>query len=124
MDKSELKKKTKIPVVVYLIVVILIVIAGILNIVLSTPDEFERNKDIAIENCIKECQIEQGKGTTLTDGPCLSNNIATGWICDVAHDPRVDIIDNNPDNQCSEYRKGNNKHFVEITETCELIKAK
>jgi len=117
-------KKAKIPIVVYFIVAILIVLAGLLNIIFNEPSEFAKNKDIAIQNCIDKCLIEQGKGTILKEGPCLSEEIAVGWVCDVAHDPRLDIVDNNPKNQCESYENKSVKHFVEITENCDLIRVK
>lgn len=69
------------------------------------------------------CQAELAKGTDLSAGPCLSNELAHDWVCDVAHSPRQDI-DNLPENQCSAYREGRAHHFVEVDENCELIKSR
>lgn len=60
---------------------------------------------------------------------CLSNQIHINdknseetWVCDVAHQPRT-AEDNLPVNQCSSYRAGKAKHFVEVTPECEFIRA-
>ena len=73
--------------------------------------------------CKQECQIAKSNGQDLSNGPCLANSLqnTTDWVCDVAHDPRLDV-DNNIENQCSAYRSGIAKHFVEINENCEIIR--
>ena len=71
--------------------------------------------------CIQLCQQKLAEGIDLSTGPCLSNNITTNWVCDVAHDPRQ-AIDNNPDNQCPAFLNGTAKHFVEVNTGCNLIR--
>ncbi|MBN1160270.1 MAG: hypothetical protein JXA43_03550 [Candidatus Diapherotrites archaeon] len=56
------------------------------------------------------------------EGPCLSNDIAPGWVCDIAHNPRAEM-DDWPENQCSAYVSGKAKHFVEVTPDCKFIRA-
>ncbi|MBU2638049.1 MAG: hypothetical protein KJ955_03685 [Nanoarchaeota archaeon] len=71
------------------------------------------------EACIKACNEAI---VSLGNGPCLLNPIEnTEWVCDVAHMPRQDI-DNQVENQCSAFREGTAKHFIEVNENCELIK--
>lgn len=55
----------------------------------------------------------------LSSGPCLGK-IADDWVLDVAHLPRQDV-DNDPANQCAEYRSGKAHHFVEVTPQGEII---
>jgi hypothetical protein len=57
---------------------------------------------------------EQAKaeGVDMANGPCLGV-IKPGWVADVAHDPREDV-DDEPENQCPEYRSGEADHFVEL----------
>jgi hypothetical protein len=57
---------------------------------------------------------EQAKaqGVDMSSGPCLGV-IEPGWVADVAHDPREEI-DDEPANQCPEYRSGEADHFVEL----------
>lgn len=85
----------------------------------SNPPEFVSVEDV-ITRCIEECKSRKNT-EDFTRGPCLSNEIAPGWVCDIAHDPRQDI-DNKPENQCSAYREGKAQHFVELDENCDIIK--
>ena len=86
------------------------------------------NKDVkeqAVFSCLKICK-DNLQNLDYTNGPCLSDdnpnwNI-TDWVCDVAHSPR-ELIDNLPENQCSEFREGKAHHFVEVDPSCNLIRA-
>lgn len=85
-------------------------------------------KQEAINLCVNLCKkISASIGVPgLKNGPCLSIikpdwNI-NDWVCDVAHSPRQDV-DNLPENQCSAYREGTAKHFVEVDPNCNLIRA-
>lgn len=53
------------------------------------------------------------QGEDLANGPCLSDNLTTGWVADLVHNPRLDV-DNKPANQCPSYLNGTAKHFVEL----------
>lgn len=64
----------------------------------------------------------RGEGVDLSVGPCLGV-IAPDWVADVAHDPRQPV-DDDPANQCTEYRTGTARHFVELTPDGTLIRAK
>ncbi len=103
-------------------------------------------------NCLGEfgvsgCEIQNGNCTEIYDvgtqakqkcmnlcasatqdlqaGPCLSDNNPNwnvlDWVCDVAHSPRQDV-DNLAENQCSAFKAGTAKHFVEVTPACEFIR--
>ena len=76
-----------------------------------------QNNEI-VARCIELCRSYPD---SLENGPCLSNNIAPDWVCDVAHSPRQ-AVDNLPENQCSAFREGKAHHFIEVDENCELIK--
>jgi len=54
----------------------------------------------------------KAQGVDMTNGPCLGI-IKPGWVADVAHDPRQPV-DDDPANQCVEYRSGEADHFVEL----------
>lgn len=73
--------------------------------------------------CIELCKAQAAKGSDLSGGPCLANPMGEfpDWVCDVAHSPRTET-DNNPENQCSAFREGNAKHFVEVDGACAVIK--
>lgn len=78
----------------------------------------------AAQSCIELCQ--QVKSTqNLSSGPCLSDNnpnwTVSNWVCDVAHCPRTEV-DNQPDNQCQEFRGEEATNFVEVTPDCEFIR--
>jgi len=108
--------------------IFLIAIAIIAIILLSLPVFFyfkkeKSDQEKAIEICIEECRKAMIAGKDLSNGPCLLNPIKElpDWVCDVAHNPRVEI-DNLKENQCSAFYEGKAKHFVEVDITCKLIK--
>ena len=72
------------------------------------------------EACQALCRQKLAGGEDLSNGPCLSNGIAPGWVCDVAHKPRQPV-DNVTANTCSAYGK-NAQHFVEVDPECNFIK--
>lgn len=86
------------------------------------PTVTKTQEEQAIEACTNLCNSELQAGTDLSQGPCLSNEIITDWVCDVAHSPRQ-AVDNLPENQCSAYREGIANHFVEVDPSCNFIKA-
>jgi len=61
-------------------------------------------------------------GDDLSDGPCLDNNKTfKGWVIDIAHDPR-EPVDDQAENQCSEYRRGSAQNFVELSLSGDIIR--
>lgn len=99
--------------------IILILISGCIQ--QKTAPEQVPATEKATSLCVNLCKSELSKGTDLSNGPCLSNEIIPDWVCDVAHSPRQ-AIDNMPENQCSGFREGTAHHFVEIDTSCNLIK--
>lgn len=63
-----------------------------------------------------------GEGTDLSRGPCLGV-IGPDWVADIVHDPRT-AADDNPANQCAEYREGKASHFVEITPQGRIVRVR
>lgn len=53
------------------------------------------------------------QGEDLSNGPCLSDNLTTGWVADLVHNPRQPV-DDEFKNQCPGYVNGSAKHFVEL----------
>jgi len=87
--------------------------------------ESQKNeKEMAIKKCVEACREAMISGIDLSSGPCLVESIPglNFWSCDVAHNPRQPI-DNLPENQCSSFREGRTKHFVEVDINCNLIRA-
>ena len=109
-------KKYKIHKLLFLIIIIIIVL-----ILLLINNSNNHNQNV-VDNCINLCKMNLDKNVDLSKGPCLSNNVANDWVCDVAHNPREDI-DNNIQNQCSDYLNNSKHHFVELTPNCKLIRA-
>lgn len=65
----------------------------------------------------------KAQGMDFSNGPCLSNALMQNWVLDIAHNPRIPE-DDLPYNQCSAYREGSTKHFVELDIDGNLIRAK
>jgi hypothetical protein len=63
----------------------------------------------------------KARGVDMSTGPCLGV-VAPDWVADVAHDPREDV-DDDPANQCAEYRDGTAHHFVELDPNGRLIRS-
>jgi len=65
----------------------------------------------------------QTKGTDFANGPCIAEQLPNlpDWSVDVAHDPRQ-AVDNQPANQCQDYRQGKTHHFVELDPNGKLIR--
>jgi hypothetical protein len=85
------------------------------------PGKLKTVQETAIENCLELCLRQKQKNISLENGPCLSEEIITDWVCDVAHNPRIDL-DNKPENQCSSFRDKKTHHFVEADVNCQFIK--
>lgn len=88
----------------------------------QVEEKVKSEKDQAIEKSKELFKQKKEEGIDMAQGPCLSNEIIPGWVLDVAHSPR-ESIDNQPENQCSAYREGKAKHFVELDPEGNLIKA-
>lgn len=77
----------------------------------STP-MLNAEQQRAIEAAQQAFQKRKAEGKSMSRGPCLGE-VIPGWVADVVHNPRQPI-DEDPANQCAEYRKGKVKHFVEL----------
>jgi len=114
-------KELKTAILVLVVIAIIIFGASILvSTMQKTTNPVEKNAQ-TINSCINLCKAQLAMGKNLSEGPCLSNNISIGWVCDVAHFKRTKA-DNNIKNQCSEYVNGIARHFVEVNPECDLIK--
>ncbi len=80
------------------------------------------DRDLAIAQAKELWRARFLSGTDLSNGPCLSNEAIPGWVADIAHNPRT-AVDDDPSNQCSVYRGGTAKHFVELDPSGNLIRA-
>jgi hypothetical protein len=75
----------------------------------------------AVAEAKKVFAEQKAGGVDMSSGPCLSNEIILGWVADVVHNPRQ-AVDNLPANQCSAYREGKARHFVELDTEGNLIR--
>jgi len=82
----------------------------------------DNSNEIALQKCQALCNTQKMKQVDFSSGPCLSNAIIDDWVCDLAHSPRKEI-DNQVENQCSNYVEGHSAHFVELDAECNLIKS-
>jgi hypothetical protein len=98
------------------VLILLLAVALVLGCTSSSQEKSA--KQIADENCVALCK----QTTNLSNSPCLSDNLAPDWACDVAHSPRQ-AVDNLPENQCVSFRTGVVHHFVEVDESCDIIKS-
>jgi len=80
------------------------------------------DKDLAIAKAKELWRAQFLEGQDLSDGPCISDEVIPGWVADIAHEPR-ETVDELPQNQCSAYRDGTAKHFVELDPDGNLIRA-
>ncbi len=67
-------------------------------------------------------QEARGEGRDLSAGPCLGL-IGPDWVADIVHDPRQPV-DDDPANQCAEYRSGEATRFVELTPDGTVLRIK
>ncbi len=82
----------------------------------------QSSEDLAVARCQELFQQKFAAGEDMSAGPCISEEIVEGWACDVAHDPR-EAVDNEEVNQCESYRQGTVSHFVELDQGGNLIMA-
>lgn len=110
-----------------LLIILLVVIFFLL---ISLPIFFyfyneKKEKEEVIKICIEKCRTEMIRGIDLTSGPCLLDPVEkySNWVCDVVHVPRQEV-DDLAENQCKSYLKGRAKHFVEVSTSCEFVRAR
>lgn len=69
--------------------------------------------ELAVAKAKEAYRDQQVQGVDFSNGPCLSNELFDDWVADIAHSPRIEI-DDLPENQCSAFREGRSRHFVEL----------
>lgn len=81
--------------------------------------------DVAADTRLQKARtlltIAKASGQELSSGPCLGT-IEHDWVADIAHNPRT-IEDDQPENQCVDYRNGIAHHFLELQEDGTLLQA-
>lgn len=79
-------------------------------------------RELAIAAAKELWRTQKLQGSSFSLGPCLSNAVIPGWVADIAHSPRI-ADDDKTENQCSAYRAGTAKHFVELDPSGNVIRA-
>lgn len=113
-----------------LFVLVLFVITAVsLIVVLTSSREQEYRTGVSPE---LDEMVDQAKavyfkkkegGADLSEGPCLTNDLAEDWVADLVHSPRVEI-DDLPDNQCMRLLEGKATHFVELDLNGNVVRVK
>jgi len=84
------------------------------------------NEEEAVAKAAEVYAALKTEGTVFDNGPCISENLLGDdegiWVADIVHSPREEI-DNKPENQCSRYRSGDAKHFVELDLEGNLVRS-
>ncbi len=88
----------------------------------AIPKGQTAERDLAIAQAKNIFQQKLALGEDFSSGPCLSERVIDDWVVDVAHNPRTDA-DDQPENQCQNYRNGTAHHFVELDSEGNLIRA-
>lgn len=78
--------------------------------------------DMALKNALNAYVKAKTQSVDLTSGPCLGI-VAPDWVLDIAHNPRQ-AIDDDPQNQCKEFRNGQVHHFIELDPDGKLIRTR
>lgn len=119
--------KTIVAIVVFLLM-LFVVIMIVLKISPNSDDERKSSgKKITSfeEDLVQQAQQiyyqKKGQKVNFTNGPCLSDNLASLYVVDIAHDPRQ-AIDDLPENQCPAFVSGKIKHFIELDPDGKLIR--
>lgn len=112
--------------ILVLLVLIVILITTYLTLVFNIDLSNVVSKseiDTAVNQAKHLYNQEKEKGRDFSSGPCLSEALMPNWVMDIVHDPRLPI-DDRAENQCSSFREGRSKHFVELDIDGNLVRAK
>lgn len=86
----------------------------------APPPNFTGNED-AFKNALNLYIQKKQQGVDMSTGPCLGK-IAEDWVLDIAHNPRLPV-DDEPQNQCAEFRNSQASHFIEFDPDGKLIRS-
>ena len=102
----------------FLVILVLITISLTYYYILLSNNAFVKGPSkTEIETVINQAQYfyrqKKLRGEDLSSGPCVSEIIMPNWAVDTVHVPRTPI-DDLVENQCSSFREGKVKPFVEL----------
>lgn len=72
-------------------------------------------------NCVIQCNLAGENQIDLSAGPCVAEQIVTGWACDIVHSP-PNPVDDIVDNQCVQYPTLV-PHIIQVTPLCRFVQA-
>ncbi len=87
------------------------------------PDELQSQKEQVIREASELFTQKKEAGMDFSSGPCLAEEIMSGWSVDIVHLPRTSE-DDLPKNQCQYFRKGKTVHFIELSLDGDLVRAR
>ncbi len=111
---------------------LLILVLSVIILTAAATLIFNENPSKIVPKSEAETAVNQAKylynqkkelGIDFSSGPCLSNALLSGWVLDIAHNPRQ-AIDDLSENQCPAYLQGTAQHFVELDLEGNLIRVK
>lgn len=120
MNKNNLILLSSSLVVVSLTALTTILIFGKKDI--YTPG-VNKTVDSAVAQSRKVYNEKKKEGIDFTNGPCLSNDLISGWVLDLVHNPRLNI-DDLKSNQCAAFLEGRAKHFIEMDLKGNIVRVK
>ena len=120
----------KIAIIVIVLILVATAIAFFVNLAKkATPKSLDQTaqgvaekivKDKALKNALNLYTSQKQAGVDFSNGPCLGL-AAPDWVADIAHNPRQPV-DDLPENQCEDFRKGSASHFIELDPEGQLIR--
>jgi hypothetical protein len=96
---------------------------GVLAGCLGEDRASNAEKERAVTAALRAYADAKARGTDFSNGPCIAEEVVEDWSVDIAHDPRQPI-DDEPENQCQAYRKGDTHHFVELDPEGNVLRVK
>jgi len=85
----------------------------------DTPAQVSEQQSL-ITQAQQMYQKTKSLGEDFSNGPCLGS-VQSDWVVDIAHSPRQ-TVDDQPQNQCTDYLSGQAHHFIELDTNGEIIK--
>lgn len=93
-----------VPVGIVLVLAMIVLLVTLLGTRQDATDRVARAQQLFAQR--------KAAGVSMENGPCLGT-LEPDWVVDVAHNPRQSS-DDAAENQCSEFREGTAKHFIEL----------
>jgi len=121
--------KTVVAIVVFLLMLFAVIMIVVRCSPQATTNDEPKSSGKKItsfeEDLVQQAQQiyfqKKAQKVDFTNGPCISDNLASSYVVDIAHEPRQ-AIDDLPENQCPAFLSGKIKHFIELNPEGNLIR--